>query len=143
MKFLLLFVAIAVLAGCSNRLSEQELSLKDNDQCLSYGVKKGSDAYVACRLQQEQLRQAQAEAKQQAWSAWGDRMQRAGENYSEPGRFHSLQLRLALERIALAHVPPMGTRSTRVAGKELPNPGHVKILGHETMRPSHVSSVNE
>jgi len=51
-KTLLGLLAALVLASCmsqEDRLAAQ--NAKDDQQCLSYGAKSGSDAYVACRTQ--------------------------------------------------------------------------------------------
>jgi hypothetical protein len=48
-RILPLFILLT-LAGCMSkeeRVAKQEAA--DDQQCLSYGAKQGSDAYVACR----------------------------------------------------------------------------------------------
>lgn len=56
------FVFLLLLTGC---LGEEErlaaANAKDDQQCLSYGAQKGSDAYVNCRAQLEGSRR-QADA---------------------------------------------------------------------------------
>nr|AWM07617.1 hypothetical protein CIT39_14965 [Bradyrhizobium symbiodeficiens] len=58
------FLFLLLLTGC---LGEEERlaaeSAKDDQQCLSYGAQKGTDAYVNCRAQLEgSRRQARATA---------------------------------------------------------------------------------
>ena len=51
MKRAILLLAL-LLAGCMNQ--EQELAAQnsqDDRQCLGYGARKGTDAYVTCRTQ--------------------------------------------------------------------------------------------
>lgn len=55
-----------LLAGCMS--SEERLAAnnaKDDQQCLSYGAKPGTDAYVNCRTQLESARR-QANASVEA-----------------------------------------------------------------------------
>lgn len=63
-----LFLSLLLLSGC---LGEEErlaaANAKDDQQCLSYGAKKGSDAYVTCRAQLEASRR-QADATRSASS---------------------------------------------------------------------------
>jgi len=42
---------------------------KDDQQCLSYGAKKGTDAYVTCRAQLEGARRQADAAEDAAWDA--------------------------------------------------------------------------
>lgn len=51
------FLLLLLLTGC---LGEEEriaaANAKDDQQCLSYGAQKGTDAYVNCRAQLEAAR---------------------------------------------------------------------------------------
>lgn len=40
-----------LLSGCLREERMAAQSAKDDQQCLSYGAQRGSDAYVACRTQ--------------------------------------------------------------------------------------------
>jgi hypothetical protein len=40
---------LAGCMGCEERLAAQ--NARDDQQCLSFGARQGSDAYVACRTQ--------------------------------------------------------------------------------------------
>jgi hypothetical protein len=46
-------VALSLLTGCVT--SEQRIA-QDDTQCLSYGVPKGSPAYVQCRMKLDENR---------------------------------------------------------------------------------------
>lgn len=62
------FLFLLLLSGCLGQ--EERLaaaSAKDDQQCLSYGAKKGTDAYVNCRAQLEASRR-QADAAESAAS---------------------------------------------------------------------------
>lgn len=64
-------LGLLLLTGCmgsEERMAED--NAKDDQQCLSYGAKTGSDAYVACRTQLATSRQ-QARATSNAASDSG------------------------------------------------------------------------
>lgn len=58
--------ATAVIATTSQVLTPVGQDTADDHQCRSYGAKRGSAAYVQCRLQVVQLRQEQARQAEQA-----------------------------------------------------------------------------
>jgi PBP1b-binding outer membrane lipoprotein LpoB len=70
MKRTILLLAL-LLAGCMNQ--EQELAAQnsqDDRQCLGYGARKGTDAYVTCRTQLSAARtQAESAAIAAMYSA--------------------------------------------------------------------------
>lgn len=47
-------LAALLLSGCMT--NQQDQIARDNTQCLSYGVTKGSPDYVACRARLDQQR---------------------------------------------------------------------------------------
>jgi hypothetical protein len=55
----------APLAACQTRAERQaQLDAQDNDTCLSYGAKHGSDAYVRCRTDLQRNRAIELAATQ-------------------------------------------------------------------------------
>lgn len=64
MRILLIIPVITALGGCVT--AEQRMA-QDDTQCLSYGVPKGSPAYVQCRTQLDQNR-----ANKQAAASFGN-----------------------------------------------------------------------
>jgi len=61
---------VLLLAGCMS--SEERMaanSAKDDQTCLSYGAKLGTDAYVSCRAQLEGARRQADAAEDAAWDA--------------------------------------------------------------------------
>lgn len=61
------FFLALLLAGCQ---TDQERIAKDDDQCQSYGVAKGSPAYVQCRMNLDHDR-ANLKASQQFGQSGG------------------------------------------------------------------------
>lgn len=53
MRVIVVLAGFLLLSGCVT--AEQQMA-KDDAACLSYGAQKGSDAYVACRMQLTQNR---------------------------------------------------------------------------------------
>lgn len=53
MRFILVLGLAGALSGC---MTAEERMARDNDQCLSYGVQRGSPAYVDCRMKLDQNR---------------------------------------------------------------------------------------
>lgn len=58
-----MIVAVALLAGCSTTPALQGptpemIAAADNERCIGYGFKPGTDAYADCRLRIEEARQA-------------------------------------------------------------------------------------
>ena len=51
-----------MLAGCMSEESLAAQNAKDDQACLSYGAKRGTDAYVACRTQLSTTRTTAASA---------------------------------------------------------------------------------
>jgi hypothetical protein len=64
MKIWFIPLLCAMLSGC---MTAQERMAQDDTQCLSYGVPKGSPAYVQCRTQLDQNR-----ANKQAAASFGN-----------------------------------------------------------------------
>lgn len=59
-------LAVLLLTGCMTRDERMAAdSARDDQQCLSYGAKRGTDAHVACRAQLEGARR-QADAAEDA-----------------------------------------------------------------------------
>jgi hypothetical protein len=54
---LMVTASVLLLAGCS--ASREQLAARDDAECLSYGAKPGSDAYVQCRAMKGQSHAAQ------------------------------------------------------------------------------------
>lgn len=57
MRVLIALGAILSLTGCMQ--TAEDRVAKDDAQCLSYGVPKGSPAYVECRMRLDQQRATQ------------------------------------------------------------------------------------
>jgi hypothetical protein len=56
-------LSVCLLLGLAGCATPQQISARDDQVCQSYGASPGSDAYVACRMQQQRLRvQADQEA---------------------------------------------------------------------------------
>jgi hypothetical protein len=61
---------LLLLTGCMS--SEERMAAnnaKDDQACLSYGAKPGTDAYVTCRAQLEGARRQADAAEDAAWDA--------------------------------------------------------------------------
>lgn len=73
----LLIVSCAMLAGCQ---TTEDRIARDDTQCQSYGVSKGSPAYVECRTNLDRNR-ANVAASERFGSGAGliDRVRRASE----------------------------------------------------------------
>lgn len=56
MRFLAI-IAVLTLCGCSS-MKPADLALADNNRCIGYGFKPGTDAYAQCRMQVDQQRVA-------------------------------------------------------------------------------------
>ena len=53
MRTISALLAVFVLSGC---VTTQEQATIDDDTCRSFGAKPGTDAYVQCRVAQQQQR---------------------------------------------------------------------------------------
>jgi hypothetical protein len=63
-------VALLGLLALSGCVTAEQRMAQDNDQCLSYGVAKGSPAYVECRMRLDSNR-AQVKASERFASGGG------------------------------------------------------------------------
>lgn len=54
MRIFSFFIVVLALAGCASR---QDLAQIDDETCRSYGAQPGSQTYIECRMQKDQLRQ--------------------------------------------------------------------------------------
>ncbi|MER8373691.1 hypothetical protein [Mesorhizobium sp. M1406] len=89
MKLRLTIAALAASLAITGCMSTEELAARNDQICRSYGARPGTDAYVNCRVGQDQRRvmeeQASAQrqmASQQAYWNTVTAMQRAGTTFT-------------------------------------------------------------
>jgi hypothetical protein len=61
MRFIVMALGAAILAGC---VSAEQQAQMDGQECMSYGLKPGTDAYAQCRMRVTENRNHQQAA---AW----------------------------------------------------------------------------
>ncbi len=64
MRILIVLAASISLAGCAEYQAEQaaQIAASDDAQCASYGARPGTDAYIQCRMNLDNQRQANRRA---------------------------------------------------------------------------------
>ncbi len=62
-SFIVLALVTALISGCASR---QDIAQRDDEHCRSYGALPGSDAYVQCRLAQDDIHQRDRDAASQS-----------------------------------------------------------------------------
>ena len=71
----------------ARQAQQQAINDADDSQCRQYGAKPGSDAYVACRMNLNNNRQAADEAQREAWlgvAQAGSKMMTASPSAPQP-----------------------------------------------------------
>ncbi|MEP0150015.1 hypothetical protein [Roseibium sp.] len=71
----LLVLALAALPAIAACQTPEQMAAADDQTCRSYGANPGSDAYMACRLQQQRLRADEDLRFRQGMAALGQQMQ--------------------------------------------------------------------
>lgn len=72
MRTLLVAATALMLAGCSSLgASPAQIAQADQNKCLGYGFKLGTDAYAQCRQQLDLERQADNRDRRKAFAAVG------------------------------------------------------------------------
>jgi hypothetical protein len=64
-----IFLAGAVAIALGGCVSTAELDAQDNQTCSSYGFKRGTQDYLACRMAVQDQRRKADEAQRQRWAA--------------------------------------------------------------------------
>ena len=85
MRFAVVLVAGLSLAGCAGSpvgdamAGPEKLAARDDATCQSYGARPGTDAYVACRMNVANQRQAEHQARYANAQRSFDNLSRIGE----------------------------------------------------------------
>lgn len=56
MRAVVILCASLLVSGCASRVTRENIAEQDDATCQSYGAKPQTDAYVACRVKQQEIR---------------------------------------------------------------------------------------
>lgn len=66
-KFAIAIAAVLALTACGK--TAQQLAIEDDQKCTGFGFEQGTEGYGLCRLQAEQIRIADRQARAAGMSA--------------------------------------------------------------------------